>query len=90
MFFFLEDPHVVEIFNFFPLFSGLKPNLINCQIAGTGALKGLQLAICGMKCMNLRNDTIKILGTYFSYSKTINEESKFCKIVSNVRTVLKQ
>ena len=40
--FFLKDAksieNLVEIFNTFSLFSGLKPNLIKCEIAGIGAL----------------------------------------------------
>ena len=43
--FFLQDSqsnaYLVEIFNTFSLFSGLKPNLIKCEIAGIGALKGI-------------------------------------------------
>ena len=42
-----------------------------------------------MKCIDLRNEAIKILRTYFSYNNTIKEESNFLKVVSNERTVLK-
>ena len=42
-----------------------------------------------MKCINLRNEAIKILSTYLSYSKVIKEESNFTKVVSSVQTVLK-
>ena len=91
--FFLKDSqsivHLVEIFNNFSVFSGLKPNLEKCKIGGIGALKGVQLADCGMKCTDLRNEAIKILGTYFSYNNMIKEESNFLKVVSNVDTVLK-
>ena len=42
--FFLKDAqsieNLVEIFNTFSLFSGLKPNLAKCEITGIGALKG--------------------------------------------------
>ena len=42
--FFLKDAqsieNLVEIFNTFSLFSGLKPNLTKCKIAGIRALKG--------------------------------------------------
>ena len=68
--FFLKDAqsieNLVEIFNTFSLFSGLKPNLTKCEIAGIGALKGVQVAVCGMRCIDLCNEAIKILGTYFS------------------------
>ena len=42
-----------------------------------------------MKCIDLRNEAIILLGTYFSYSNTIKEESIFPKVGSNVQTVLK-
>ena len=67
----------------------MKPNLTNCEIAGTGALKGVQLAVCGMKYIGIRNEAVKFLGNYFSYNNTIKEESNFLKAVSNVQAVLK-
>ena len=42
-----------------------------------------------MKCIDLRNEAIKILGTYFSYKSMIKENSNFLRVVSNVQTVLK-
>ena len=74
---------------YFFRFSGLKPNLTKCEVAVIGALKGVQVAICGMNCIDLCNEVIKILGTYFSRNNTMKEESNFFKVVSNVQTVLK-
>ena len=42
-----------------------------------------------MKCTDISNEAIKILGTYFSHNNTIKEESNILKVVSNVQTVLK-
>ena len=81
----------VDILNFlstFSLFSGLKPNLTKCEIAGIEALKGVQVAVFGMRCIDLCNEAIKILGTYFSYNTRTKEECKFLKTVSNARSVL--
>ena len=90
--FFLKDAqsiqNLVEIFNTFSLFSGLKPKLTKCKIAGIGALKGVQVSVCGMKCTDLCNETVKILGTYFPYNSRMKEECNFLKIVSNVQSVL--
>ena len=90
--FFLKDAqsiqNLVEIFNTFSLFSGLKPKLTKCKIAGIGALKRVQVSVCGMKCTDLCNETIKILGTYFPYNSRMKEECNFLKIVSNVQSVL--
>ena len=44
--------------------------------------------VCGMRCIDLCNEAIKILGTHFSYNSRIKEECNFLKIVSNVQSVL--
>ena len=59
---------------FFSNFSGLKPNLTKSEIAGNGVLKVVQVAVCGMRCIDLNNDTLKILGTRFSYNEKLIEE----------------
>ena len=46
--------------------NGLEPNLTTCEMAGIGALQELQLAVSCMKCIVLRNEAIKISGSYFS------------------------
>ena len=70
--FFLKDAqsieNLVETFNTFSLFSGLKPNLTKCEVAGIGALKGVQVAVCGMKCSDLCNEAIKILEVPISHT----------------------
>ena len=81
--------NMVEICNTFSLFSGLKPNLTKYVVAGIGALKGVQVAVCGMKCTDLCNKAIKILGIYFSDNSKIKEECSFLKIVFNMQSVLK-
>ena len=80
--------NLVEIFNTFFLFSGLKPNLTKCETARIEALNGVQVAVCGMRCIDLCTEAIKILGTYFSYNSRIKEKCNFLKIVSNVQRVL--
>ena len=80
--------NLVEIFNTFSLFSGLKPNLTKCEIAGIGALKGVQVAVCGTRCIDLCNEAIKILGTYVSCNSRIKKESNLLKIVSIVQSAL--
>ena len=86
--FFLKDAqsieNLVEIFSTISLFSGLKPNLTKCEIAGIGALKGVQVAVCGMRCIDLCNEAIKILGTYFSCNSKIKEECNFLNPLSAI------
>ena len=67
--FFLTDKiytvYLSEKFILFSDFSGLKPNT-KCQNARIGVLKGVQAIVCGMKCIDLGNDAIRILRMYFS------------------------
>ena len=69
--FFLKDlasvKKLLDIFSYYSKFSGLKPNFPKCEIAGIGSLKGVEVAVCGIKCVNLKVNTIKILGIHFSY-----------------------
>ena len=80
---------MVETFYLFSKFSGLKPNLSKSEITGIGVLKGVQVAVCGMHCVHLKNDTLKILGTHFSYNEKLKEERNFYTTVTNIQRVLK-
>ena len=51
-------------------FSGLKPNKKECEVAGTCVKKGVKVALCGMKYINLKK-TVKILGDHYSYNKKL-------------------
>ena len=62
---------MVEAFYPFSPFSGLKPNLKKPEVVGIGALKG------SLRCINLNNDTLKVLGTHFSYNEKLKEEKSF-------------
>ena len=91
--FFLKDiisiKHMVDTFHFFPYFSGLKPNLRKSEITGIGVLEGFQVAVCGMRCIDLNNNTLKMLGTHFSYNKKPKEENNFFKTLTDIQRVLK-
>ena len=67
---------MVDTFFFFSYFSGSKTNLTKSEIAGIEVLKGIQVAVCGMRCIDLNVDTLKILGTHFSYDEKLKEENK--------------
>ena len=65
-YFFLKNTesviNLLEIFNHFLQFSSLKLSKSKCEIAVIGVLKGVKVALCDMRCVNLHEDTIKILG----------------------------
>ena len=70
-------------------FTGLKPNLSKCEVAGIGLLKGLKEAVCGIKCIDLTKDAIKILGIFFPYNKNIELEQNFKKTIISIEKVLR-
>ena len=47
------------------------------------------MAVCSIQCVDLAMDTIKILGTQFSYNEKLKEEINFCLIIANIQCVLK-
>ena len=55
--------------NIFSNFSGLKRYETICKIAGIGILNGVQVALCGMKCVSLNNGIVKMLAVHFSYNQ---------------------
>ena len=67
----ISAKHMVDTFSFFSFFSGLKPNLRKSEMVGIGVLKGVQVAIFSMRCIDLNNNTLKILATHFSYNKKL-------------------
>ena len=83
--FFLKDivsvRVLIDTFKLFSCFSGLKPNINKCEIAGLGILKGVQKAVCGLQNIDLTNDAIKILGIHFSYNEKIQTERNFLTTV---------
>ena len=65
----LSVKELINSFNQFYHFSGLKANIGKWEIAGIGSLKGVTEAVCGLKSVDLLNDTIKILGIQRSNAK---------------------
>ena len=68
--FFLRNiDSVIELtrsFKEFSSFSDLRTNMSKCEIAGIGSLKGVEMAFCGMKNIDLTKDAVKIIGISFS------------------------
>ena len=55
---------------------------------GIGALKGVEVAICGIKCIDLNKEAIKILGVSFSYDKNLLLGNNFRKTILNIEKIL--
>ena len=91
--FFIKDINsikkMVNSFHIFSRFSGLRPNLSKCEIAGIRVLKGVKVAVCSIQSVDLVLNTIKILGSHFSYNEKLKKERNFCLIIANIQHALK-
>ena len=90
--FFLNDQksfrELMIAFKLFSKFSGLKPNILKCEVAGIGSLKGVKMAVCGIKCTNLTTEIIKFLGVHFSYNQKLQTQKNFVKSITNMQNAL--
>ena len=91
--FFLQDilsvKERINSFNQFYHFSVLKASIGKCEIAGIGSLKGVTETVCGLKSVDLSNDTIKILGIHFSYNKKVHMQNNFIAMIKKIQQVLR-
>ena len=76
--FFLKDLPSVnklpDIFSYYSKYSGFKPTFSKCEIAGIRSLKVVEVAVCGIKFINLNVNTVKILGIHFSFNNKLSME----------------
>ena len=86
--FFLEDISFIKVvlkdLQSFSSFSGLP-----CEITGIGVLKSVNVALCGMKCLDLTKECIKILGVHISYNRKLQDDKSSCDTVKNISNVIK-
>ena len=91
--FFVQDINsvkiILNIFDYFSVFSGFKLNKAKCEICGIGSLKGDNTALCNIKNVNLLNDTIKVLGIHFSYNQRLSNDKNFVCTIEKIENVLK-
>ena len=73
--------------NIFSNFSGLKPSKTKCEIVGIGVLNGVQVALCGMNCVNLNNKTVKTIGVHFSYNKNLEQDKNFTGHIVKIESI---
>ena len=52
-------------------------------------MKGLKVAACGIKCIDLTKDAINMLGIFFSYNQNIELEQNFKKPIVGIKKVLR-
>ena len=49
---------------------------------------GFQVALCGMKCVNLNNETVKIF-VHFSYNENLEQDKNICEHIVKIENILK-
>ena len=59
-----------------------------CEVASTGVKKGIKVALCKMKNINLKK-TVNILGVHYSYNKKLENEKNFKNHIQKIAAVLK-
>ena len=79
---------LLESFQTFSKFSGLKPNASKCEICGIGTKRGEYVALCGMKQVNLNSASVKILGIHFSYDENVIKEKNFLEIIKMIENIV--
>ena len=75
-------------FDVFSKYSGLRLNETKTEICGIGVKRGEEIALCGMKSVNLLTDSVKILGVHFSYNEEISKEKNFINVINKIEKVL--
>ena len=61
--------------------SGLKTNISKCDKEGKGGVKGANMAIYDMQCINLKKESLKILGIHYLCNKILEQEKSLkCNI----------
>ena len=80
--------NIIDTFNNFSRYSGLKVNTDKCEICGIGVKRGDEIALCGMKCVDLENDSIKILGVHYSYNDEIVKSKNYLEVIESIENVI--
>ena len=75
---------ILKTFGIFSKFSGLNLNTSKCEIAGIGVKRGVKVALCGLKEVNLNEDAIQILGVSYSYNEKVSLESNYLEVVERI------
>ena len=79
----------MHIFDKLSRYSGLKPNKSKCEIAGIAALKGVQVALGGMRCIDFVSNIVKILGIYYSYNGKLEIQENVKRLIIKIEKLYK-
>ena len=75
----------MNIFDTFSKVLRTQTNERKREIAGIGTLKGAQVALYGMRCVDLVSNILKILGIYYSYNKKLEIQENFKRHIIKIK-----
>ena len=78
---------LLRLSQIFEIWSSLKLNLDKAELCEIGVKKGVHLAFCGRKVVNLDKDTVKILGAHLSYMLFLDSRN-FVETISKIKEIL--
>ena len=79
---------MLSLFQIFESWSSLTLNLSKSELCGIGVKKGVDLAFCRCKVVNLDKETVKILGAHFSYNMSLVDSRNFVETISKMEEML--
>ena len=80
---------VFSLIDSFSKFSGLPPNVRKCEIAGTGILKKVNVALCYIKNVDLTKETIKMFDIHNSYIQKLQDDLNFRNSIKSTVNVIR-
>ena len=91
--FFLKDTksviELMDAFDTFSKFSGLKPNKSKSKTTGIDALKVVQVALGGMRSIDLASNIVKMLEIYYSYNEKLEIQENLARHILKIRKILR-
>ena len=84
--FFIKE--LFATFNLFSSYSGLRLNKSKTEVCGMGAKKGEVMDLFGTKCINLKTESVKILGVHFSYNRELMNDKNYLTVIKKIENVL--
>ena len=75
------------MFSYYSKYFNLKPNFFEGEITEIKSMKGVKVAFSEIKYVNLKENTIEILGIHFSNNDEPNMDKKFLTAISNFQNV---
>ena len=79
----------MNIFDTFSKVLRTQTNERKREIAGIGTLKGAQVALYGMRYVDLVSNILKILGIYYSYNKKLEIQENFKRHIIKIKKKLR-